>query len=101
MSPSDQDIVHTDGADIFETEDTSGGMQDMTEHLQHGGNENFYQPTLGDILQAVQKCKASVDDQKRKDLAACGREVSLLCQDLQKIREGTTVVEGKIRPLLH
>lgn len=94
--PSDQDIGSTDWADMLEAADISGAMHGMTVNPEDGGNDESFQPTLEDILQAVQKCTASVDD--LKELGGL-REVSLLRQDLQKIRERTTVVEGRISDL--
>lgn len=49
------------------------------------------QPTLSDILHAVHKCTASMVDLKERE--------SLLRQDLQKIREITTAVEGWVSDL--
>ena len=46
------------------------------------------QPTLADILQAVNKCTASVDTIKE--------QFGLLRQDMQKIRERTTAVESRV-----
>lgn len=36
VSPSDQDTVNTDGADIFETNDISGGMHEMAVNPEDG-----------------------------------------------------------------
>lgn len=55
------------------------------------------QPTLGNILQAVQKCTASVDLKER--FGGLREQVFLLRQDLQKIREHMTTPEVRISDL--
>lgn len=64
---------------------------DMFDMLQ----EDIQKPTLNDILRAVHRCTASVDGLKEQ-FGGLTETVSLLRQDLQKIRERTTSVEGRI-----
>lgn len=58
-------------------------------------SEDSPQPTLSEILHAVHKCTASVDNLKER-FGVLRETVSLLCQDLQKIRERTFTVEGRV-----
>lgn len=62
VSPSAQDSVIPAGAAMFGEDDISAGIHGMAVDPENGGTDDFSQPTLGDILQAVQKCTASVDD---------------------------------------
>ncbi|XP_073467611.1 uncharacterized protein [Aquarana catesbeiana] len=62
---------------------------------QRTPREETSQTTLGEILHAVHKSTASVDDLKEK-FGGPRETVSLLRQDLQKIRERTTAVEGRV-----
>lgn len=63
------------------------GSESMQEEVQ--------QPTLSDILRAVQSCTASVNGLKVQ-FGSLTETVSLLRHDIQKIRERTTAVEGRI-----
>lgn len=53
------------------------------------------QPTLADILKAVHVCTAAVTDVKEQ-FGGLREEVSLLRQDLQKVRERATAVESRV-----
>lgn len=88
-----------------QSEDMEMGGQDDTLPLESSlglgpnnaespGDENT-QPTLTDILIAVHKCTAAVGDLKVQ-FGGLAESVSLLRQDLQKIRERTTAAEGRI-----
>lgn len=45
VSPSNQNIVNTDGAEIFEAEDISGGMHDMAVNSDDGAMRILPNPT--------------------------------------------------------
>lgn len=60
--------------------------------------DNVAQPKLSEILQAVYKCTVSVDDLK-ECFGGLKETVSLLRQDIQKIRERTMAVEGWVSDL--
>lgn len=53
------------------------------------------QPTLAATLRAVNKCTASVNNLWAR-FGGLKEEVSLIRQDIQKIRERTTAVESRI-----
>lgn len=56
-------------------------------------NPEHEQPTLWEILKAVNKCTASVDKLKLH-LGSLSEDVALIRQVLQKIRECTTATES-------
>lgn len=60
--------------------------------------EGKEQPTLSQILRAVNLCTASVNTVKDR-LGGLTEEVSLMRQDMQKIRERTTAAESRISDL--
>lgn len=70
-------------------------QQDLMSDPSDSPSEDSIQPSLSDILHAVHKCTASVDDLKEK-FGGLKETVSLMRQDLQKIRERTTAVEGRV-----
>lgn len=53
------------------------------------------QPTLANILRAVNSCTASINTLKDQFGGLRG-DVSLLCQDLQRIQERTTAMESRV-----
>lgn len=75
-----------------DTEPPEAQVEELTE--DSGGEENE-QPTLAMILKAVNKCTASVNTLQER-FGGLKEEVSLIRQDLQKIRERTTAAESRI-----
>lgn len=67
-------------------------LPDLMPDLFDMPSEDSAQPTFSEILHAVYKCTASVDELKEK-FGRLRETVSLLRQDLQKIMERTTAVE--------
>lgn len=62
---------------------------------QSSADPDATQPTLADILRAVNNCTASVNTLKEQ-FGGLREDVSLLRQDMQKIRERTTAVESRV-----
>lgn len=79
-------------AAILKGGELSDGVQDTATGPNDMCNDDTVQPTISEILHAVQKCTTSVDDLKER-FDGLGEEVSLLRQDLQKIRERVTTVK--------
>lgn len=73
-------------------------MHDVDTDLEEVGANDLPQPTLSEILQAVQKCTVSVVDLKER-FEGLQEEVSLPRQDLEHIRKRRTVAEGRISDL--
>lgn len=63
-TPSAHDHVNQDGVDTCEDCDSSVGTYDIDADPDEGDMDDSPQPSLGDILQAMQKCTASDDDLK-------------------------------------
>lgn len=97
-TPSAHDPATQIGAVTCGEGDPSEGARDMDADSDNGGMDDSLQPTLGDILQAVQKCTASLDDLK-KWLGGLGEEVSLLRQDLQK-KKGSARLQLKAESVI-
>lgn len=82
---------HTGPADDHLVQASIDGIN----HLHIDTEEDGKQPTLSDILRAVHKCTASVNTSK-EHFGGLQKVVGLICQDLQKMREHTTVAESRI-----
>ena len=82
------------GAILDHTESNAGLQWDTEEPEVEGGD----QPTLAAILKAVNKCTASVNGLRLR-FGSLEEEVGLIRHDIQKMRERTTAVEGRISDL--
>lgn len=94
----EEECVREQGAGAMLTQgEVSDAIADEPEEHEEE-EEGSEQPTLADILKAVNKCTASVNNLQVR-FGGLKEEVSLIRQDIQKIRERTTAAESRISEL--
>lgn len=96
--PCDTDIEEGESEQVAAARiDPAVCYTDVLEVTEEPGEEGE-QPTLAAILRAVNKCTASVNNLQER-FGGLKEEVSLVRQDLQKIRERNTASESRIREI--